>query len=271
MRQLGNINQIIPSLQQYPAESVALAQTISYVKLNSLSQIILTKPKNITNKKLYGLVHNGVVGGVAKSDGVQFFGYLVTDENCRFSVSIGDKKAPGIAKGSGDDLIAVHFIPKWQEIKVGDKVTTSGLDNIFFSNIPVGVVTRVETQSSYKVAYVEPYSDLYHPKIFFVLLDAKPTLLYDFDVATLSTLSSAPTKQSSQSIIKEVNSTFETTEEIPEVIDQTQEEVVYPEPATPSTAPAARAPKPSKPKPSKPKPSKPKPSKPKPSNTLDMF
>lgn len=254
IRQLANIHQTLPSLQQYPVGSVALAQTISYVKLNSLSQIILSKPKDIVVNKLYGLVHNGVVGGIAKSDGGQFYGYLATDEKCHFAVFVGEGKAPGIAKGTGEELIAIHFIPKWHDIQEGDNVVTSGLDNIFFSNIPVGKVTKIETQSSYKVAYVKPYGDILHPKIFFVLLDARPTLLFDFDVSSLVVPKTQHPKETPM-VVQEVNETIESVDEIPEVIDQTQEEVLHPEPSpAPSPVPSVQ----------------PKP-KPKPSTTLDMF
>ena len=75
----------------------------------------------------------------------------------------------------------VKFVPKWHNIKEGDRVVTSGLDDIFFRNVPVGIVTKVEVQSAYTVAYIKTYNNILHPRTFFVVDDARPTLAENFD------------------------------------------------------------------------------------------
>ena len=55
------------------------------------------------------------------------------------------------------------------------------MDGIFFADIPVGIVTNVEVQSSYTVAHIKTYSDIFHPKTFFLINDAKATLAENFD------------------------------------------------------------------------------------------
>jgi rod shape-determining protein MreC len=95
-------------------------------------------------------------------------------------VYIGASKAPGIALGHKQSEMMVKFIPKWHNIEVGEKVFTSGLDDIFFANIPVGIVSKVEVQSSYTVAHIKTYSDIFHPKTFFLIYNSTPTLTEDF-------------------------------------------------------------------------------------------
>ncbi len=181
IEQVQNIYDVLPDLSRLPVHNISIAETISYVKLNSFSQITLTKPKGIKEKKLYGLIQGTVVAGVAKLRGKQLFGYLTSDNKCRFSVFIGDSKAPGIAIGIEKNEMMVKFIPKWHNIKAGDKVVTSGLDDIFFRNVPVGLVTKVEVQSAYTVAYIKTYNNVLHPRTFFVVNDARPTLAENFD------------------------------------------------------------------------------------------
>jgi len=176
IEQVKNIYDVLPELSRLPVSAISIVETISYVKLNSFSQVILTKPKGLVEDKLYGIIQGRVVAGIARVQSNQLYGYLTSDEKCRFSVFIGDSKAPGIAFGHENNEMVVKFIPKWHNVQINEKVFTSGLDDIFFADIPVGVVSKVEVQSSYTVAHIKTYSDIFHPKTFFLINDAKATL-----------------------------------------------------------------------------------------------
>ena len=183
IQQVKDLYKRVPSLERIPRRNIDIVQTISYVKLNSFSQIILTKPNNLENndKKLYGLIQDDVVAGVAQLHNNNLYASLISNKRCRFSVFVGEKKAVGIAIGLDTNEMFVKFIPKWSEIKKGDKVVTSGLDTIFFSNIPVGVVERVKVESSYKIAYIKVYADVLKPDYFYLIKDAAPTLTSKYD------------------------------------------------------------------------------------------
>ena len=178
---MKSIYDSLPNLTKVPIGSISLAQSISYVKLNTFSQIILTKPKGIKEDKIYGLLQNNVVAGTARVQNGQLYGYLTSDESCRFSVFIGDDQVPGIAIGTFKNNMSVKFIPKWNTINKGDHVFTSGLDGIFYSNIPVGIVDSVEKLGSYTVAHIKTYSDIYNPDLFFLIDNATERLLDTFD------------------------------------------------------------------------------------------
>ncbi len=235
IQQVRNIYTVLPKLSKLPIHNISITETISYVKLNSFSQIILTKPKNLLDDKLYGLIQGKVVAGIAELRNNQLYGYLTSDDKCRFTVFIGEHHAPGIATGLSTNEMTIKFIPKWHKIKEGDKVVTSGLDDIFFAGIPVGIVTKVEIQSSYKVAYIKTYSDIYHPKTFFLINDAKATLTEDFD----SNATKLRPFRALTFVNKEINitnmpkidqnQTSTLISSIPSRIDQTQEEIIEPE------------------------------------------
>jgi len=238
IEQVKDIYEVLPTLSHIPVENISITDTISYVKLNSFSQIILTKPKGLEEDKLYGLIQGHVVAGTAKVHNNQLYGYLTSDNKCRFSVFIGKSKAPGIALGQKENEMIIKFIPKWHKIKMGDTVVTSGLDNIFFADIPVGIVTKVEIQSSYTVAYINTYSDIFHPKTFFLINDAKATLAENFDSNStkLATRYSIPNTniEQNRSILplKDANMSTPVVSSIPSRIDQTQEDII--EPVAPS-------------------------------------
>ncbi len=239
IEEVQNIYTVLPQLSRLPSHSIDIAETISYVKLNSFSQIILTKPKKLENDKIYGLIQGTVVAGVAKQRSNQLYGFLTSDEKCRFSVFIGDKKAPGIAIGMQKHKMIVKFIPKWHKIKVGDKVVTSGLDNIFFANVPVGLVTKIEVQSAYTVAYIKTFSDILHPKTFFLIHNPNATLAEGFESNSTKFAINCP-KEEDKNItqksnvlngIKQIenNQTLPIISSIPNRIDQTRDDIVEPE------------------------------------------
>jgi len=275
IEQVKNIYTILPDLSHQPLSSTSIVETISYIKLNTFSQIILTKPKGLIDNNHYGIVQGRVVAGVARAQHNQLYGYLTSDEKCRFSVFIGESNAPGIAIGYNTNTMIIKFIPKWHQIKVGDKVITSGLDNIFFTNIPVGIVTKIEVQSSYTVAYIKTYNDVFHPRTFLLINNAKSTLTENFD--NNHTRLERDTNATLFSIYNDINKSIPNVSSIPTIIsstptvpsistnhiDQTQEEIIVPEAI--EEDPIIKKPKVKK---------RPKRQKPKPkhnSNTLDLF
>ena len=235
IQQIRNIYHVLPKLTKLPIHNISISETISYVKLNSFSQIILTKPKGLKENELYGLIQGKVVAGIAQVRNNQLYGYLTSDNKCRFSVFVGEQNAPGIATGVKDNEMVIKFIPKWHKIKKGDKAVTSGLDNIFFTNLPVGIVTSVEIQSSYKVAHIRTYSDIYHPKTFFLINNAKATLANDFDsnATQLKPYKKEKIVQCEQNntiapLLEDQNQSLPLISSIPSRIDQTQEEIIEP-------------------------------------------
>ncbi len=238
IKQIKDIYEILPRLSKLPVHNIALTNTISYIKLNSFSQIMLTKPKGLQEGKIYGLIQKSVVAGVAKVKHNQLYGYLTSDPKCRFSVFIGKEQAPGIAMGLEKNHMVVKFIPKWHKIKEGDKVVTSGLDHIFFANLPVGIVARVEIQSAYKIAHIKTYADIFHPKVFFLIQDPKATLTQGFDRNITNLSDPCPHNkdiglEGNTTIVSNTtvdqNSTLPEISSIPDRIDQTQAETIEPE------------------------------------------
>jgi len=150
-------------------KNILRVQTISYKKLNDFSQIYLTKGSELKKDKIFGLIQKNVAAGIAIKTDEPLKGILLSNPECQFSTFIGEKKRPGIAKGINAQHMEVNFIPKWSVINIGDKVVTSGLDNIFLPNIPVGIVTKVITKSTYKTAIIKIHADVLHPNFFYLV------------------------------------------------------------------------------------------------------
>jgi rod shape-determining protein MreC len=186
---LYNQKMTINRLQQYSNSKVKKydidknilhIQTLSYKKINDFSYIYLTKGEKLKKDKIYGLIQKNVAAGIAIKKDNRLEGILLSNEKCQFSTFIGEKNMPGIAKGIDEKTMEINFIPKWSKIAIGDKVVTSGLDNIFLANIPVGRVSKILTRSTYKTAIIETYADILRPDYFY-LVRKVPMEIRDID------------------------------------------------------------------------------------------
>jgi rod shape-determining protein MreC len=154
--------------KKYVEKSPQLIKVISYANFNNFSEVILDS--NITLNKISALITNdGYSAGVARLTQKNNIGYLNHHPKSNYAVYIGKLKVPGITQGKkNEELITVKFIPLWKQIKVGDEVITSGMDNIFPAGIKVGYVSRVKKLATTWEAYVKPYAKIYNQDYFYI-------------------------------------------------------------------------------------------------------
>lgn len=146
--------------------NVSLVKALSYVQISDYNKIWLDvlDYKN----KIKGLIYQGYTAGIVVEKNGRALGLLQGDEQCIFSVFIGNNQIPGIIYGK-EKYMLVKYIPKWLEFNIGDKVYTSGLDDIFFSGIPVGEVFKIEEEGAYQNAYVKPFVSLKVPSYLYMV------------------------------------------------------------------------------------------------------
>lgn len=152
--------------------SLATVKVVSYAQIPSFGRFWLDYP-SASPEKIYGLVYPSVQGemlaaGIAVSANAKTRQAIVNfDPQCSFAVTVGATQAPGIAMGKNGREMVVRFIPYWISIAVGDDVVTSGLDGIFFPGVKVGKVKKINNDSAYQEAIIEP-----------AFLDPSPSYFY---------------------------------------------------------------------------------------------
>ncbi len=151
---------------------VQLVRAISYQKFGDFNRLWIDIPE-YNNSKIYGLIHKELVAGIVIPENERALALLNKDIKSSYAVYIGDKDAPGIAHGNNAENIVVKFIPTWFEIKAGDEVITSGLDEIFFKGLKVGKVLSVTSSQGYQNAVVEPYYKTNEPSYFHIIRSLK--------------------------------------------------------------------------------------------------
>lgn len=148
---------------------IELVRSISYLKLGDFSRIWIDYDGE-NSDKIYGLIQNGYAAGVVVNQNGRFVGLLNGAEKCSYGVYVGEDEAPGIIKSNSLNTseILVDYIPSWMSVEIGDEVITSGLDNIFFKGIKVGVVKSVKKSQGYKIATITQYANTLNPSYFWL-------------------------------------------------------------------------------------------------------
>lgn len=86
----------------------------------------------------------GVVGQVTKVGLNSAQVLLITDHASGVDVLIQGSRARGIVEGSGGRLCRIQYVLKEDQVEVGDRIITSGVDGVFPKGLLVGIVSAFE-------------------------------------------------------------------------------------------------------------------------------
>lgn len=164
--QLKQILDFYPQLDLYSNTAFQPALVISYVDFLQYDKVWLNTKMPYQKDKIFGIIRNGYALGIAVVENDRLLGLFNGNERCSYSVYIGEKKIPATLHYYAEkkDLVLADFIPQYFNINIGDEVFTSGLDNIFIQNIPVGKVIEILDKNGYITAVVKPYADATFPE-----------------------------------------------------------------------------------------------------------
>ena len=151
----------------YHHPSLFLVRTLSYEKISNYTRLWVDF-KNFDKNKIYGLIYKGYVAGIIKEKYGNPLAYLELDPSVALSVYVGDFKAQGVIFGNDSNMI-VKYIQKYNTIKIGDEVETSGKDGIFPIGIKIGKVINIKEKELYNEATVKPYINPSQAKYFYAI------------------------------------------------------------------------------------------------------
>lgn len=104
----------------------------------------------------------GVVGQVIEVSRIAAQVLLLTDHNSGIDAVIQRSRARGIVQGALNEGCHMKYLRRGEDVSVGDRVITSGLDGIFPKGIPIGEVVEVSRRHRglLQVALVQPSAAL---------------------------------------------------------------------------------------------------------------
>jgi len=142
-------------------------KVLSYVNFDDYTKVWLDVKKS--DKKIEALISKNYAAGIVISQTGQALALLNGNEKSNYAVFIGENKAPGIVHGlEKSNLIVAKYVPIWIDIKEGDEVITSGMDDIFFEGLQVGKVISIKKMADMQEATIEPYINAIKESYFYV-------------------------------------------------------------------------------------------------------
>ena len=190
---LKTLRSILLSATQKSHIDVALNHILAFLE-TSPGEFVIQSSEIVAlfRDKIFGIIQEDNAIGIAVVKEGRLMGLLNGNKYCSYAVVIGKQKIPAIIKY--DDLqpqgIVADFISSWQNVAVGDEITTSGSDGIFTAGISVGRVSSVIQNSGYKTAVVDPYATRIH--LDYVWLTDTKTIQTDLSPSQLQHANTVP-------------------------------------------------------------------------------
>lgn len=106
-------------------------------------------------KGMIAVTPSGIVGRIHKvfKDTANII--LITDINSSLSVRLQTLRHEGILEGRGGGKCHLKYIPEGEEVRIGEKVITSGLDGVYPQGLQVGYISNVIEKSDGLFQYIE--------------------------------------------------------------------------------------------------------------------
>jgi rod shape-determining protein MreC len=117
---------------------------------------------------------DGIVGKVVESYPNASQVLLLTDKDSGVGAMLSDSRIQSPVGGQGEPLLVMKYVPNDDNVNLGERVITSGMDRIFPRDLPVGSVADIKAGNPFKQIRVKPAANLERLEEVFVLLSLHP-------------------------------------------------------------------------------------------------
>lgn len=153
----------ILALREKEKRYVASARIISRGLDRWSNTVVIEKGKRDgVAKDMAVITPAGLVGKVSSVADNYASVLLMTDINFSASVKIQETRREAVLSGTGAGRCILKYVPHEVVIKEGEVVVTSGFDDLFPQEVPVGYVSRVLKKGSsiFQEIEITPFQDL---------------------------------------------------------------------------------------------------------------
>ena len=136
------LHKLLNFKKQHDILAQGIAAHVIGRQTDSLSHILIVDCGSNQNLKVNNPVFTtgGVIGRIIACGPQSAKVLLLVDQNSACDVLIQRNRIRGTLQGTGGDLCRLAYLQRTADVKVGDQLVTSGLDNIFPKGITVGTV-----------------------------------------------------------------------------------------------------------------------------------
>jgi rod shape-determining protein MreC len=117
---------------------------------------------------------DGVIGKVIETYPHTSQVLLLTDKESGVGAMLADSRIQSPVGGTGEPLLSMKYVANDDEVNVGDRVITSGMDRIFPRDLPVGTIAEIKPGNPFKQIRIKPAANLERLEEVIVLLTLHP-------------------------------------------------------------------------------------------------
>ena len=128
-----------------PIQPKAVLGEISHMGRDPFTHVVVVNRGSQQNIKAGQAVvdSKGVIGQVTRVYPFTSEVTLITDKELSIPIQIERNQLRAIAFGEGNGTLDIPYLPTNVDIKVGDKLVTSGIDGVYPAGLAVAVVTKI--------------------------------------------------------------------------------------------------------------------------------
>ncbi len=129
-----------------PIQPKAILGEISHMGRDPFTHTVVVNRGSQHNIKAGQAVvdSKGVIGQVTRVYPFTSEVTLITDKELSIPIQIERNQLRAIAFGEGNNTLDIPYLPTNVDIKVGDKLVTSGIDGVYPSGLAVAIVTKIQ-------------------------------------------------------------------------------------------------------------------------------
>jgi len=117
---------------------------------------------------------DGVVGKIIEAYPNTSQMLLLTDKTSGVGAKIAGSGIQSPLGGVGEPLLAMKYVPNDDEVNLGERVVTSGMDRIFPRDLPVGMIAEIKSGNPFKQIRIKPAANIERLEEVLVLLTLHP-------------------------------------------------------------------------------------------------
>jgi rod shape-determining protein MreC len=125
-------------------------------------------------KNMGVITPDGVVGKIIEAYPNTSQVLLLTDKESGVGAKVVDSGIQSPVGGLGEPSLAMKYVPNDDDVNLGARVVTSGMDRIFPRDLPVGTVTEIKPGNPFKQIRIKPAANLEKLEEVLVLLTLHP-------------------------------------------------------------------------------------------------
>ena len=146
--------------QRVPSETVA-AQVISSGANDNSRLLVIDKGEQAgIRPDMAVIVPDGIIGKVLRTFPYSAQVLLLTDSNSGVACVLESSRIHGILKGQNKHLAVLSYVVNDDKVQIGERVFTSGEDQIYPKGMPVGIVVEARPGASFQEIVVQPFAKM---------------------------------------------------------------------------------------------------------------